>query len=406
MICKWYIMNCKGDYLKVIPICFFMFIVSTVIAQSITEYSLFSLIAEDNKVIRLRILPNGQIIDPLQQYTTLMDTNRITYDTNRKYLYVSCRGYGSPGGINSFIIQNDGSLLPLETTTTNGGAYNQGAIRTTITPNNQLLIPITSTLSVVTNTVIYEVSSTGQLTDTGNRFNRYGFPCVDPFGRVIISNDTATIVISGNTTQAWVYDVYSINYLTKTVTQTQVVPNSGSNIFDIRFPKSGTMGIVYGVDCDTSSHDLSVIWIDSFGNVTAPNLGFHVFANVYDVALLPNDQYAYICGDTTINLFSVNTITRTITDTGYRFRPPNGKTPFLFRLNDSGTFGVLLYVATDGLYWLTSAFINPSNGELTWTGYTFAIDSIYAGPGTGALDIQWVPVYATSIPSELWGKLE
>ena len=147
----------KEGYLRVTFFVFVLLLVSLCYSQSISEYSLFAIVGENNKVIRLRILPNGQIIDPLQQGTTLMDTNRVTYDTNKKYLYVSCLGSGFPSGISSFTIQSDGTLLPLGTTTVIGSAG--GVISTAITPNNQLLFTNTESYANESNAFIFTLST-------------------------------------------------------------------------------------------------------------------------------------------------------------------------------------------------------------------------------------------------------
>ncbi len=372
-------------YLRVSSLFLLLIFTSLCQGQTLTEYSLFASIGDSDALVRLRVLPNGQIIDPNQQYGTLANTDGISLDMNRKYLYISCLGYGSPSGVCSFTIQDDGTLLSLETTICTGNTY-----RTTITPNNQLLFIYTSNSSY-----IYTMSSSGILYNTGNAF-------LGSFESYV--NSQGNIAITPIQTPSEYY-VYSIDYITKTLNLTETLPGAGTQIWGMSFPKSGNMGIVYGLDVDPANHDVSVLWIDSLGNVTTTNQNFSIYNEVSDAPLSPDDRYIFFCAVTTMYVYSVDTLNRTITNTGYASKPSNAGTPILFRINDSGTFGVLLYEATDGERWLATTFIDPSNGHLSWTGYTFPVDSIYAGAGA-TIDIQWVPVYTTSIPQELWKKLE
>ncbi len=342
----------------------------------VAYYSLFVVSGEDHpgRIYQLKILPNGQILDTYIQYTTgenneFLDGSLAVSPDNR-FLFAS------GDVIYRYQIQADGSLFSI-------GSTNPGGV--VFTPNKQL---------VIGTNIIYSLTSTGDLIN-GTSSPTIDYPYIDPLGRGLLG-------VSSFST----FSAYTINYNTRTLTQTTTFPYGNGLLFGINFTPNGKLGFLYGFNLSPSNTgDLWVWKIDSTFNITTSQL-LSVSQGMIDDLVISNDS-RYLWADTGyyIELFSIDTLGN-VTDTGKQYYALNvmHRTGVNFQRNTpDGNLAIVEYDDDDlapeaGCF--ATAFIN-GDGSLTWTGYTFAFDSAHPTGGT-VVSYTIVPVYATGIPEELW----
>jgi hypothetical protein len=343
---------------------------------ALSHYNLFVIVYEENpvKIYQLKILPDGQIIDPQIQYT-LPDSGNfpqvIAITNNYHNLYVGT------DVLHMFQIKSDGNLYSLGTIATIG----TGVIA--ITPNNKLLI-----LSKASGpSFIFSITSTGDLV---NMVLGPGIaiPKADPLGRGILA------ISSIETSSA-----YTIDYINKTLHETTTfLINRHIMPYGFNYTHDGKLGFCYGDSAVTpSGGDLLVLKIDSAFNVTTTQVFDIPSQGIDDVAVSNNNHYvwasAFFGG---IVLYSIDSLGN-LTDTGKKYN--KGGTRFIRKTPDE-RFMVAGYEdsqlpAPGGAF--ATAWIH-GDGSLTWTGYSFAFDSVHPS-GSTIQDAVIVPVYVTDVGS-------
>ncbi len=338
----------------------------------VAYYSLFVVSAEDNpgRIYQLKILPNGQILDTYIQYTTgenneFLDGSLAVSPDNR-FLFAS------GDVIYRYQIQSNGSLVSIGSTTPSSFIA--------FTPNDQL---------VITSWNIYSLTSTGDLVN-GTSGPTISEPQIDPLGRGLLA-------VSSYST----FSAYTINYNTRTLTMTTTYPTPPGSFFYFAFTPNGKLGFYYSSGWD----GLGVLTFDSIFNVSTTQVLNISGESIFDLAVSKDNKYLWAPTNNYIELFSIDTL-ENVTDTGQKYyvlNDPGGTLARYQRNTPDGSLAIVEYVdlnsnSSGGSF--ATAFIN-GNGNLTWTGYSFAFDSAHPTEGT-VVDFAIVPVYATGIPEELW----
>ncbi len=339
----------------------------------VAYYSLFVVSGEDypGRIYQLKILPNGQILDTYIQYTTIANGfgSALAVSPKNRFLFAS------GDVIYRFQIQSDGSLVSIGSTTP--------ADSVAITPNEQLDIG---------GNTIYSLTSTGDLVN-GISISSLGidYPYIDPLGRGILG-------ISSIST----FSAYTINYNSRTLSLMTTYPLGNGNYYSFTFTPDGKLGFLSGFGVSPSGGDLWVLNIDSVFNVTTTSQILNIPNSIgfREPVISQNNKYLWgATGAYGIALLTID-ITGRVTDTGQHYSEPGWAVGFPRVTPDEQLALVFeeIDVLQSGAF--ATAFIN-GDGSLTWTGYTFAFDSVYPTLGE-VLDYAIVPVYATGIPEELW----
>lgn len=366
----------------ILTVCFLLGIFSWSSA-TLSHYNLFVISYEGNpvKIYQLKILPNGQIIDPQIQYTLPASGNfpqDMEITNNFRNLYVGT------DVLHIFQIKSDGNLFSLGTIAT----FGTGDIA--ITPNNELLI----LARIVGPSIIFSITSTGDLVNAVSGPG-IAIPKADPLGRGILA------VSSRDTCSA-----YIINYVNQTlnVTTTFLISHFAAP-YGINYTHDGKLGFCYGDSAVTpSGGDLLVLKIDSTFNVTTTQVFDIPSQGIDDVAVSNNNHYvwasAFFGG---IVLYSIDSLGN-LTDTGKKYN--KGGTRFIRKTPDE-RFMVAGYEdpqlpAPGGAF--ATAWIN-GDGSLTWTGYSFAFDSAHP-TGSTINDAVVVLVYVTDVDYSQWQLYE
>jgi hypothetical protein len=361
--------------------CFLLIGIYTGSHASLSHYNLFVILGEDNpgKLYQLKVLPNGEIIDPNTQYPLVsQDPRDLELTTDFQYILVAS-GYG----MNCFRVLNDGNLLSASTISVDLPQ------NFTITPNNDLVV-----VSGYTATSIFSLTTTGDLINEipSTSFSR---PKTEPFGRGILGR-----------TAGFTFSAFTIDYAMRTLHITTTYPTGHGGSIGFTYTHDGNLGFVYGnsVDPADSGKDLWVLNIDSAFNVTTTSQIFDIpGGNGIDEPMISWDnRYIWAsAGYGGIDLLIIDT-TETVTDTGRRYYWQGIR--FIRKTPDERLMMVGYEDATTGGGCFTSAWIN-SDGSLTWTGYTFPFDQTYPSMGT-IIDAEVVPVYVTAVPEKLWEILQ
>ncbi len=333
----------------------------------VAYYSLFVVVGEENpeKIYQLKILSNGQIIDPNVQYTTGgqgFDTGSLAISTDYRFLFAAS------DAIYRYQIQPDGSLVSIGSTTPSSFIA--------FTPNNQL---------VITSWNIYSLTSTGDMIN-GTSSPTIDHPYIDSLGRGVLG-------VSSFST----FSAYTINYEDKTLSLTTTYPLEVSSPFYFAFTPNGKLGFFYSWGWD----GLGVLTIDSVFNVSTSQILNISEESIDDLVVSSNNKFVWatLFGGG-IALFNIDTLGN-VTDTGQRYT--NGGGIRWLRITPDQQLAIISYedpqLPPPGGA-IATAFIN-GDGSLSWTGYTFAFDSVHP-TGSTEVDIAIIPVYATGIPEELW----
>jgi hypothetical protein len=328
----------------------------------------------------LYILPNGAIYDSFQHWTTNTGWAwDIAITPNKKYLYVGARW-----DIEGFQIDStNGSLYPINTT-----AY--GSEDVFITPNGEYLLA---------NQALFRIDSTGNLLDTGSRYtSSYGnfMLGIDPRGNPLIAQN-------GFDLSLW---IYHLDYASATFTHTSTI-NWGASVdpWKIAFTPDGSFGLMNGYLFP--SYDVMVLKIDTTESVSSTGQKWDFGFAAPDVAVTPDGRFGLVTVDTAIFVLAIDTVNGIITDTGKRFAPPGRPptyqtTPTYLRITEDGKMVVVNYDVYGEVGLISTAWLS-SEGDLTWTGYTFPFGATYLGTGDGIIDIDLVPaVHVTGIDSIEW----
>jgi hypothetical protein len=346
---------------------------------SLAYYNLFVIRSDDNPgiIYQLKILPNGEIIDPLIQYTLIgKNAEHFGITTDFKYLFTDTNNC-----INRFQIQADGNLFAIGTTKI--AAYDFS-----ITPNNKLIF-----ITCVSGSTIFSITSTGDLVNGTSWNNPASNSKVDPLSRGLLGTTTAS------------FSVYTINYNLQTLNKTTSFNHRNYPVYGFDYTPDGKLGFFYGGGGVTpSGGDLLVMKIDSTFNVTTTQVFDIPGFGINNLVASNDNRYvwasAFYGG---IALYSIDPLGN-LTDTGNRYY--KGGTAFIKKTPDDRMI-IACYEDNSSPYWyetFATAWIND-DGSLAWTGYTFAMDSVYPNPGV-IQDAVIVPVYITGISEELWQKLE
>ncbi len=333
----------------------------------VAYYSLFVVSGEDGNIYQLKILPDGQILDTNIQYTNggSFGNGSLTISPDNRFLFAA-GGYA----VYQYQIQADGSLVYIGSTNPGGVAF---------TPNEQLVIGWNT---------IYSLTSTGDLIN-GISSPTVDYPYIDPLGRGLLG-------VSSFST----FSAYTINYNTRTLTQTTTFPYGNGLLFGINFTPNGKLGFLYGFNLSpNNTGDLWVWKIDSTFNITTSQLLSVSQEMIEDLAISNDSRYLWADTGNYIELFTIDTLGN-VTDTGKEYYVSNdtgGTLAVLQRNTPDGTMAVFEYEGgppVPGNF--ATAFIN-GDGSLTWTGYSFVFEY-----GVSVVDCALVPVYATGIPEEFW----
>jgi hypothetical protein len=348
------------------------------------------ILGEDNpgKLYQLKVLPNGEIIDPNIQYPLVsQDPGDIEVTTDFQYILVAS-GYG----MNCFRVLNDGNLLSASTISVDLPQ------NFTITPNNELVI-----ISTYYCTTVFSFTTAGELINgTGGPI--LSRPKTEPLGRGLLGATTS-----------FTFSSFTINYNNNTIQPTAIYPE-GHGVRGFTFTYDGKLGFVYGLDVTpgdpVSGKDLWVLNIDSAFNVTTTSQMFD-FGMVGGGGCYPtisrDNKYLWASTGSHIELLTFNTTTGEITDTGRKFYVLNTTWTAAgpMRTTSDGTLAIVWYddtrLSKPGSF--ATAWIN-ADGSLTWTGYYYNFELVYASMGTGIIDYELIPVYVTGLESDKWQLYE
>ena len=363
-----------------------------------TEYYLYTSLDGSGILPVLKILPSGEIVTTEMVYPLVGGGPCFGYLSSKRMLIVAYDyAYLSTQQMVTYKINSDFTLTELSQSTSTTRAFSID-----ICPNEELLFKNSSYGSE-----IWSIDSLGHLTNTGNTFVGYFNNPVRPQGDITIPASFGTIYIP----------IYSINYGSRSVTSPQHV--SITNLNKIIFSPDGRLALGIGHEIDGSfginNKNIALFGISSTGSVSTSSIlyGLGYIYYPFDEVITPDGQYLFIEGTPGIATIKVNSITTTIQDTGSRYSYPTTNNGFNatipeggMRVTPDGRMLVYMYQSSlDGRNWVGTAFIN-GDGSLTWTGYTFPYDSTFGGGSDFLYDMLLVPNYTTSIPPELWGKLE
>ncbi len=333
-------------------------------------YSLFMIVVEGNypdMIYQLKVLPNGQIFDTYTRYTIEGNTGQFWYGSfavspDDRFLFAA------GDATYRYQIQSDGSLVSIGSTTPGAIAF---------TPNDQLVIGNT----------IYSLTSTGDLVN-GTSSPLVDTPYIDPLGRGLLA-------ISSHST----FSAYTINYNTRTLTQTTSFPIGNGQFFGFNFTPDGKLGFQYGFNLSpNNTGNLLVMKIDSTFNITTSQL-LSVSQDMIENLAISNDSRSLWANTGYyIELFTIDTLGN-VTDTGKQYYVSNnlGYGAGLQRNTPDGNMAIVQYqvAAPDAPTNFATAWIN-GDGSFTWTEYTCTFESVVVW------DFVVVPVYMTSVPEELW----
>ncbi len=342
----------------------------------VAYYNLFVVSGNDypGRIYQLKVLPNGQILDTYTQYTiegNWFDYGALDVSSNYQFLLIAS------DDIHRFQIQLDGSLFSLGTTPSAGSQI-------AITPNGQIVIV---TLNVGSST-IYSLDSSGDLIN-GTPGPEIAIPKADPLGRGVLAGITSA------------FSAYTINYNTRTLTQTTSFLRGDGIPYGFNFTPDGKLGFMYGFNlAPNNTGDLLVMKIDSNFTITTTQVLNIPGRPIDDLAVSKDGRYLWASAGY-IELFSIDT-NGLVTDTGNKYYVLNqtGSYAQYQRNTPNGNLAIVEYLDFNLGGSFATAYIN-GDGSLTWTGYTFAFDSAHPTEGT-VVDYAIVPVYATGIPEELW----
>ena len=387
------------------PIRYFLLLVAGIVFLTIpafcyqTEYYLYTSIYSNFTLPVLKILPSGQIVTTSFIYSTgIRPALGVLLE---KGWLINC--YNAPFGGNTYFItykiNSDFSLNQISVSTSNYSGENEYYIN--ITPNGQLILVGTSNYNR-----IWSIDTFGNIINANNIFTGYFSNPIRPQGDITISANIGTGYMP----------VYHIDYNTKTLTSTQNI--SYSNIDKIIFTPDGKLAVGIGHNIGgtfgANSKEVALFSISPTGTVSTTTVLLSLGLNPFDAVISPDGSYLFLMGggNGPIATLKVNSIATTIQDTGKRFYQPNSNGFFGVnpagptRVTPDGRMLVYLYEnSLDNTNWLATAWIN-SDGSLTWTGYNYPYDLTFDGGSDFMYDMVIVPNYTTSIPPELWGKLE
>ncbi len=344
-------------------------------------YNLFIVEGETPTLYQLQVLPNGQVVDPHLNYPLAPGgfflAGSLGVTTDYQFLLIA-----GGGGIDRFKIQSNGNLLPLGITTSS----NLGSIA--ITLDKQLAIVATMSGP----SMIYSFTSSGDLVNETSG-PPIANPRMDPLGRGILARDYGDSFSS-----------FTINYVLQSLDSTTTFL-TGTNVSGFQFTHNGKLGFIYGMDATPEGYGLGVMKIGAnftFSTTQILNPGDFFVEIASNSYLLGVDNS---CG--CIKLFSIDTLGN-VTDTGKVFGVPSvGTTGGTLAGNIRQTPGEQMAVVyyEDGSLdpqggSFATAWVAP-DGSLSWTGYSYAFDSVYGG-NDSVTDFVIVPVYTTDVPKELW----
>ncbi len=351
-------------------------------AQSITEHRLFLAPGEmwPGKIFALQILPTGEIRDLYQQYTTTRWVSDISITPNKKFMYIS-----ADIAIDEFKIESHGNLFTLGTFTCPGVPGDIG-----ITPNNDMVIVGIGDSNPPG--FFLEISTTGELIDTYYRASTGIW--INPRGNPIMYGGFLGESV-------W---VFHLDYSSGTIFHTQVIPGVCNSPKGMAFTPDGSLGILVGylgglVDVRAFKIDTT----ESVSTIGQWNIG----GTAKDVQITPDARFALIAVDSVIAVFAIDTHTGTVTDTGKRFSPPTRPPtyqalPHYLRITDDGKMVVVNYDVYGENEIIGTGWID-SEGNITWTGYTFPFGNTYVPGATAVMDMELVPaVQVTGLDSSQW----
>ncbi|MDI6784098.1 MAG: hypothetical protein QME64_08405 [bacterium] len=368
--------------------CFLLVGIYTGSGASLSHYNLFVILGEDNpgKLYQLKVLPNGEIINPHIQYPLVSrDPGDLEVTADFQYVLVAS-GYG----INCFRVLNNGNLFCTSTTSVDLPEF------FTITPNNELVI-----ISTYYCTTVFSFTTTGELVN-GTSAIPAEAARPDPLGRGLLANSTSYSLYS--------FSSYTINYLARTLHNTTSY-TGGRAYKRYAFTPNGKLGFVYGmsVDPQDTGKNLWVLNIDSAFNVTTTSQIFELGDDCFKPTISRDNQFLWASTGSHIELLTINTTTGQVTDTGRKFYVLNTTWTAAGsqRKSPDDTLTVVWYddtrLAKPGSF--ATAWIN-ADGSLTWTGYYFNFELVYASMGTGIIDYELIPVYVTGLESDKWQLYE
>lgn len=368
----------RGTVLGLIAIVLLSWVITSPSLGDIAYYNLLVVDGEENPsaVHQIQVFPNGQILDPHIQYL-IGGTNGGTLAVTTDYHFLLASG--DPDTY-SFQILPNGNLFTISSTP--GGGH------LTITPNNQLVITDNGYMFSLSSTGILAYDTTIPLLDN---------PKVDPMGRGILGLSSL-----------WYFSSYTINYVQNTLTMTTSYPQGSSGTFGYTFTPNGKLGFVWGSfeSPNEQEWELWALHIDSSFNVTTTSQRFPSPATGVapeEPAISPDSKYLWI-PDEFSRLFTIDTLGN-VTDTGKEYFVSNmstGNAIFLQKNTPDGRIAIVEYedFSNNNVGNFATAIIE-GDGSLIWTGYTLGYNY-----GTYITDFVVVPVYTTSVPEELWKKLD
>lgn len=360
-------------------------------SKILTEYKLYTVPGESAMMHVLRILPDGEFVNPDEHYA-LIGQGASVRQTHDKKMLLACSGLGTK----VYRINPDETLTYLSG---NNAAWANNNDAMKITPNNELVLFNTPGLDN-----IFRLTTMGELINTGNLYNGALFSAINPHDNPVI---TKISPISAA--------VYWLDYTTGSMAQVTTF-STGAN--GLSFTPDGSLGLLWGIEpSPTSSGQVVVLTIDTSGTVDTTSQAFLPFGeigNIMDLRITPNGKYAFVASDAgtaggcIVATLVIDTVTGRVTNTGIRSSKPTLTSLDILeiRISDDGRLLVAYY--WDDAYWskcLATAFINW-DGTLTWTGYTFPYDDTFCSGLDFMEDMEIVSFYATAVPEELWRDLE
>lgn len=358
-------------------------------SETPTEYRLYTVPGESTTMHVLRILPNGQFVNPDEHYSILQAPCSVRQTHKKDKLII-----GGVGGTKVYRINSDGSLtfLSQNDATSYGFSY-------PITPNDEFVLPIPA----VGSAYVFRLTAAGELISTGYQYDVGLWSDINPRNNPVFAEISPVSAA-----------VYWLDYTTGSISQvTTILTGNGTNGFS--FTLDGSLGLLWGVKAAPDNDDqVVVLAIDTAGSVTTTSqslLSTNELAQIYDLRIAPDGKYAFIgtssnsphdaCRVVTI---MIDTVTGIVTDTGIRSSAPTSTSLDILslRISDDGRLLVAYY--WDDAFWskcLATAYIN-SDGTITWTGYTFPYDTTFCTGLDFMEDMEIISIYAPTAVESQW----
>jgi hypothetical protein len=254
----------------------------------LSYYNLFVVLGDDNpaRIYQLKVLPNGQIIDPNIEYTTEgmgFGTGSLVMTSDYRFLFASS------DAIYRFQILPNGNLFSIGSTTPSSFI--------TITPNNKL---------VIATNWLYTLTTSGDIVSpiAGPLIVN---PKVDPSGHGILA-----------LTASQTFSAYTINYDTRTLNQTTSFQRS-TPVYGFNYTSDGKLGFFYGDNGVTpSGGDLMAMKIDDSFNLNTTHIFDLPGLGIGDITVSNDNKFLWAPTSHYIRLYTIDT-SGVLTDTGRNY---------------------------------------------------------------------------------------